>query len=879
MEEERKFPDYEAKWQKFWDTRKQAPSSGTEPKSDREFYVLSMFPYPSGKLHFGHALPYTLTDAMARYLRMRGYNVLNPTGWDAFGLPAENAAIKEKAHPAKFTYEHIEQMRAQKHAFGYSFDWDREVFTCRPDYYKWTQWIFLQMLEKGVAYRKKARVNWCTQCHTVLANEQVETVVKDGDEFQACFRCESRVIPKEIDAWFLRITDYADRLLEGLDRLGDKWPEKVATQQRYWIGRSEGVNIDFTAKLKEQHKLTVFTTRADTVFGVTYVALAPEHPLVEQIIAQSDEKQAKHLREFVKETLGMSEQDRAGDAEKEGVNTGFKAVNPLSGEEVPIFVANYVLMYGTGAVMAVPAHDERDHEFAGEYRLPVKQVIEAANDDQVDIKEEAYTAPGKLINSGKYSGMASAEAIKKIAADLKAAGHGNTKVNYKLRDWGISRQRYWGCPIPVVHCAVCGIVPVPESELPVKLPDDVDFLPTGQSPLTLHPDFQKTKCPKCGRGDARRDMDTMDTFVDSSWYYLRYTDAKNAEKIFDRAKAHHWAPVDLYIGGREHAILHLIYARFYCKFLNEIGLIDFDEPFSRLFAHGLIQGESIRVVNEHMNRYVSAEEFAKLKKEGKATDKDITRRIEKMSKSKKNGADPTELMAQYGADATRLAILFLGPADADSVWDPNGMKGPYGFLKRWHDTVLQYAPLVEDLGPAPAGTVYSQPAKVLRAGAHTLIDKVTGEFEGRYAFNTAIAAGMSLLNDIHSFARGFDKPESMDAASRHALREAFEAMVQTLSPFVPHTAEELNQALGNESSVFDRPWPKADREAMKLDTIELPVQVNGKVRGTITLPSSADKATMEKLALENPNVQKFVEGKAIQKLIVVPGRIVNIVAK
>lgn len=879
MEDERKFPDYEAKWQKFWDARKKATSQSTEPKSDREFYVLSMFPYPSGKLHFGHALPYTLTDAMARYLRMRGYNVLNPTGWDAFGLPAENAAIENKIHPSKFTYDNIDAMRKQKHAFGYSFDWDREVFTCRPDYYKWTQWIFLQMLEKGVAYRKKARVNWCTQCHTVLANEQVETVVKDGDEFQACFRCESRVIPKEIDAWFLRITAYADRLLDGLDKLGDQWPERVATQQRYWIGRSEGVNIDFTANLAKPQKLTVFTTRADTVFGVTYVALAPEHPLVEQIIAQSDARQAARLREFVKETLGMSEQDRAGEAEKEGVNTGFKAVNPLSGEEVPIFVANYVLMYGTGAVMAVPAHDERDHEFASDYRLPVKQVIQQPGGTEVDVKQAAFTGHGKLVNSGRYDGQTTEQAIRQIAADLKAAGKGGPQVNYKLRDWGISRQRYWGCPIPVVHCTACGIVPVPEAELPVTLPGDVDFLPTGQSPLTLHPDFQRTKCPKCGREDARRDMDTMDTFVDSSWYYLRYTDPQNAERIFDRAKAHHWAPVDLYIGGREHAILHLIYARFYTRFLHDIGLIDFEEPFQRLYAHGLIQGESIRVVNEHMNRYVSQEEFARLKKEGKAKDSDITRRIEKMSKSKKNGADPTELMNQYGADATRLAILFLGPGDADSVWDPNGMKGPYGFLRRWYDTVLQYAPLVEDLPELPAGTAYSQAAKALRAGAHGLIDKVSREFEGRYAFNTAIAAGMALLNDIHTYMRGFADPLTADLPSRHALREAFDAMVQTLSPFVPHTAEELNQALGNEGSVFDRPWPKADPAAMKLDEIELPVQVNGKVRGTIRLPAEADKATMEKLALDNDNVKKFVDGKTIQKLIVVPGRIINVVAK
>ena len=898
MTEERTFPDFERKWQQRWDAARQAPSSATAPKGDDDFYVLSMFPYPSGRLHFGHALPYTLTDSMARYLRMNGKSVLNPMGWDGFGLPAENAAIQNKTHPGVFTYENIAAMRKQMHAFGYSFDWDRELFTCKPDYYKWTQWIFLQMLEKGVAYRKTARVNWCTQCNTVLANEQVQTLVKDGDEFQACERCESRVIPKELPAWYLRITDYADRLLDGLDKLGDDWPERVSSQQRYWIGRSQGVNIDFTAKLGDSQPLTVFTTRADTVFGVTFVALAPEHPLVEQIIAQSDEKQARRLREFVKEVLTMTEQDRAGGAEKEGINTGFKAVNPLNGEEVPIFVANYVLMYGTGAVMAVPAHDERDHEFAAEYKLPLKQVIEprpireaddglskrmrfddghgrgAAEGGNADIKQEAFTEPGILINSGKYDGLATPEAIAKIAADLAAEGKGGPQVNYKLRDWGISRQRYWGCPIPVIHCGACGIVPVPEQDLPVTLPDDVDFLPTGQSPLTLHPDFQHVKCPKCG-GDARRDTDTMDTFVDSSWYFLRYTDSHNSEQIFDKGKCAHWAPVDLYIGGREHAIMHLIYARFYTRFLHDIGLIDFEEPFKRLYAHGLIQGESIRVVNEHMNRYVSHEEFTKLKKEGRASDEDITRRIEKMSKSKKNGADPTALMEQFGADATRLAILFLGPGDADSAWDANGMKGPYSFLRRWYDAVLQYAPKIEDLPEAPAGLEYSPAAKALRAAAHSLIDKVTREFEGRYAFNTAIAQGMALLNDISAFARG----GLGDDASRYALREAFEAMVVTLAPFVPHTAEELNEALGHTESVFSRKWPQADPAAMQLDEVEIPVQVNGKVRGTIMLPREADKAAMEKLAMENENVQKFVDGKQITKLIAVPGRIVNIVAK
>ncbi len=891
MEDERRFPDFEAKWQQRWQQQRKAASSATTAKPADNFYLLSMFPYPSGKLHFGHALPYTVTDAMARYLRMRGKNVLNPMGWDAFGLPAENAAVEavrrgqKNVTPAKLTNESINYMRKQMDSFGYSFDWDRELYTCREDYYKWTQWIFLQMLKHDVAYRKHARVNWCPDCKTTLANEQVETHVKNGEEYQACFRCGSPVQPREIPAWFLRITKYADRLLEGIDSLGEQWPERVTSQQKFWIGRSEGVEIDFTAKLTDaQHKLTVFTTRADTAFGVTFVALAPEHPLVQKIIEQSDEKAARRLREFVKEVLMMPEQDRAGDAEKEGIKTAFKAINPLNGEEVPIFVANYVLMYGTGAVMAVPAHDERDHEFAGEYKLPRKQVIEPANDeDEIDIDDTAYTAHGHLINSGPYDGLTTDDAIKRIAADLAAKKAGGTKVNYKIRDWGISRQRYWGCPIPVIHCTDCGIVPVPEADLPVKLPDDIDFLPTGQSPLTLHPDFQRTKCPQCGRDDAKRDTDTMDTFVDSSWYFLRYTDPRNAQAIFDKAKLHHWAPVDLYIGGREHAILHLIYARFFTLFLHDLGLCEFREPFKRMYAHGLIQGESRRVVTDDMDRYVTEDELATLMKAGKVSTDQVYRRIEKMSKSKLNGADPTELAAEYGADALRLTILFLGPVDADSVWDSNGIKGPYNFLRRWHDTVLSMAPLVEGLPPMQGA--HNAAAKRLRHGTHTLIDRATTEFEGRWAYNTVIARGMELVNEIRAFVTAeklegqVKGPDDPTLGSRHALAEAFNILCRTLAPFAPHTAEELWEALGNSTSVLSASWPQVDRAAMQLDEIELPVQVNGKVRGTITLPREADKPTMEKLALENDNVKKFVDGKAIQKLIVVPGKIINIVAK
>ncbi len=914
MSEDRRFPDYEAKWQAAWAESRNRKASEVHSKGDKDFYVLSMFPYPSGRLHFGHALPYTLTDAIARYKRMNGYNVLNPMGWDAFGLPAENAAIEavrrgeKNVHPARMTYDSIATMRSQMNAFGYSFDWEREVYTCKPDYYKWTQWLFLKMHERGVAYRKKARVNWCPDCKTTLANEQVETRVKDGDEYQACFRCGSAVEPREIDAWFLGITRYADRLLQGLQDLAQHWPELVTSQQRNWIGRSEGVNIDFAIELRagasgsgplkppapegtessgvQREKLPVFTTRADTAFGVTFLAIAPEHPLVDKILKLVDTRTHKRLVDFVKETLNMTEQDRASGDEKEGVATGMFAVNPLNGDKVPVFVANYVLMYGTGAVMAVPAHDERDHEFAREYRLPMKQVVAPApgSEEQVDLKAQAFTAPGVLIDSGAFTGLPSAEAMARIGADLKARSAGGPVVNYKLRDWGVSRQRYWGCPIPMIHCPQCGVVPVPEKDLPVTLPDDVDFLPTGRSPLTLHPSFQHVKCPACG-AEARRDTDTMDTFVDSSWYFLRYTDAHNAKAIFDPQKAARWMPVDLYVGGREHAILHLIYARFFNMFLHDLGLVQAPEPFSRMYAHGLIQGESRRVVTDEMDRYVTEEELKRLLDTGKATPEDVVRRIEKMSKSKLNGADPTQLVAQYGADAVRLTILFMGPAESDSVWEKDAIKGPYHFLRRWHDLALSSAPLVEDLPEMGPECRMNAAATKLRFASHSLIEKARTEFEGRFALNTVIAKAMELVNDMRAFiaAENLAGPcknaSDPSLASRWTLAECFDILARTMAPFVPHTAEEVWHALGGKQSVLDTPWPAADPAALVLDEVEMPVQVNGKLRGTIKLPAKADKATMEKLALENENVKKFVEGKAIQKLIVVPGKIVNVVAK
>lgn len=867
------FPNYEAKWQQRWKQRDRTTTG--DP-----YYLLSMFPYPSGKLHFGHALPYTLTDSMARYQRMRGRAVMNPMGWDAFGLPAENAAIERNIHPRISTMENIDTMRAQMDAFGYDFDWEREVFTCREDYYKWTQWIFTKMLDKGVAYRKNARINWCPHDKTVLANEQVETHIKDGEEYSACFRCGTKVEPRDINAWFLRITDYADRLLDGLDKLGDDWPERVTSQQRYWIGRSEGVEIAFSTTIGDAtHALPVFTTRADTVFGVTFVALAVEHPLVATILKHADDATAKRLHEFIAEVESLSEIERSAGNDKQGVDTGFKVVNPLNGEESPLYLANYVLMYGTGAVMAVPAHDERDHQFAQDFKMPIKQVIEPSDGGEIDLSNEAFTGRGVLVNSGDYTGMTSDDAIAKIAADLEAQDKGGTKVNYKLRDWGVSRQRYWGCPIPVIHCEDCGIVPVPESDLPVKLPEDVDFLPTGQSPLTLHPDFQRTTCPKCGREDAKRDTDTMDTFVDSSWYFLRYTDPNNAQAIFDEAKVKEWAPVDMYIGGREHAILHLIYARFFTHFLHDIGLIDFEEPFTKMYAHGLIQGESMRVINANMTRYVDRKELDELVASGEAKESDVTRRIEKMSKSKKNGADVTALVDEYGADAVRLTILFLGPGDADSVWDPNGIKGPSGFLKRWFDTTMQYRDIVEGVG-GTEGVEFGKEAKVLRASVHGLIDKVTNEFEGRYAFNTAIAKGMELVNDVRQFVKDRNvTKDSDDVGDRAALAEALRTLVTVLAPFAPHTGEELWEALGGTGSVFEQHWPEADSTAMQLDTIEIPVTVNGKVRATITVGRDADKASLEASALADENVKRAIGDNPVRKVIAVPGRIVNVVAK
>lgn len=881
-EEENRFPIFEAHWQSEWAKNRRPASNDTGPKGDKDFYVLSMFPYPSGKLHFGHALPYTLTDSIARYKRMNGFNVMNPMGWDAFGLPAENAAIKTGTHPAESTAGHIKDMRQQMDDFGYDFDWDREVFTCRADYYKWTQWLFLQMLKEGVAYRKMAKINWCPHDQTVLANEQVETHVKNGEEYQACFRCGTKVEPRNINSWFLKITDFADDLLAGLDDLGDDWPSKVVTQQRNWIGRSEGVEIDFASEIGD---IRVFTTRADTTCGVTYLAFAPEHPLVAEVLTKVEPAVADKIKEFAKEVATLSEIERSGGEDKDGINTGLTATNPLNGEQVPIFIASYVLMYGTGAVMAVPAHDERDFDFAKQYKLPAKQVIEATDDTEVDTSSAAFTGHGKLIDSADYTGLATSEAISKIASDLAAKDKGGLKVNFKIRDWGISRQRYWGCPIPVVHCPDCDIVPVPEDQLPIKLPSDVDFMPTGQSPLTLHPDFNKTTCPKCGREDAKRDTDTMDTFVDSSWYYLRFPDSHNSEQVFDKGKVAHWGPVDLYVGGREHAILHLIYARFWNRFCKKIGLVDFAEPFAKLYAHGLIQGESRRVVTDNMDRYVSEDELKEMQADGSVKEDQVLRRIEKMSKSKLNGADVTALVQEYGADAVRLTILFIGPSNADSVWEPTGIKGPYGFLRRWYELALGSSPLIENLPELPTNAVFNDNAKKLRMISHGLVDKVTGEFESRFAFNTAIAHAMTLVNEIKTFisaeklegqVSGADDPT---LSSRFVLREAFEFLVLTMSPFTPHTSEELHKALGHDSSVFEREWPVADKSLMVLDEIQIPVTVNGKVRAQIRVAKDADKQTLEEIALANEDVIKWVGDKPVRKIITVPGRIVNVVAK
>ena len=812
----------EKKWQKIWEDTK-AFETHSDPNK-KKYYVLEMFPYPSGNLHMGHVRNYSIGDVVARFKAMQGFNVIHPMGFDAFGMPAENAAIKHGIPPAKWTYENMDNMTRQQKELGLSYDWDRQVFTCREDYYKQTQKLFELFYERGLAYKKEAKVNWCESCHTVLANEQVE----EG----RCWRCKNDVVKKDLSQWFLKITDYADRLLADLDHMPG-WPERVKTMQRNWIGRSTGTQFSFKVEGSDD-QIPVYTTRVDTVYGVTYMVLAPEHPLVAKLIEGNPEK-AK-LEAFIEEMRNENDIVRtAEDAPKLGMFTGSYAIHPLTGERVPIWIANYVLYeYGTGAVMAVPTHDQRDWDFAKKYSLPMKVVVQnKAGNLTLEEMDKAYDADGVLVNSGEFDGLKSGEAREAITHKFEDMGIGQGKVNYRLRDWLISRQRYWGCPIPIIHCPHCGNVLVPEKDLPVRLPEDVNFVAGATSPLETSESFLHCQCPKCG-ADATRETDTMDTFIDSSWYYLRYTDPHNDTEPFAKDKVNYWAPVDQYIGGIEHAILHLLYSRFFMKVLQDAGMVDYAEPFTNLLCQGMV-----------------------LKDGGK------------MSKSVGNVVSPEEIVGKYGADTARLFILFAAPPEKDLEWSDQGVEGSYRFLKRVWTIVGTY----QDLAKENKGSLSSEET-ALRRKLHQTIKKVTEDLDGKFAFNTAISAVMELVNDMYRFA------DAHEAIEESLAKELGRNLLILLAPFVPHMTEELWQDMGEkEESVHAASWPSYDESALVVDEVELAVQVNGKVRATIAVPVAMDKDEIAEKAKALPEVAKFTEGKTIVKVIVVPKRIVNIVVK
>lgn len=812
----------EKKWQKIWEDTK-AFETHSDP-SKKKYYVLEMFPYPSGNLHMGHVRNYSIGDVVARFKKMQGFNVIHPMGFDAFGMPAENAAIKHGIPPADWTYSNIDNMTRQQKELGLSYDWDRKVLTCREDYYKHTQKLFEIFYKRGLAYKKEAKVNWCDTCHTVLANEQVE----EG----RCWRCKNPVVKKDLSQWFLKITDYADRLLADLDHMPG-WPERVKTMQRNWIGRSTGTQFSFKVENMDD-TIPVYTTRVDTVYGVTYMVLAPEHPLVEKLIANNPEKDK--LEAFITEMRNQNDIVRtAEDAPKLGMFTGSYAIHPLTGERVPIWIANYVLYeYGTGAVMAVPTHDERDFEFAKKYHLPMKLVVQnKAHDLKLEDMDKAYDADGYLVNSGEFDGLTSKEGREAITKKFEDMGIGKGKVNYRLRDWLISRQRYWGCPIPIIHCPHCGNVLVPEKDLPVKLPTDVNFVAGATSPLETSETFLHVKCPQCG-ADATRETDTMDTFIDSSWYFLRYCDPHNEKEPFDKNKANYWMPVDQYIGGIEHAILHLLYSRFFMKVLQDEGMVDYPEPFTNLLCQGMV-----------------------LKDGGK------------MSKSVGNVVSPEEIVGKYGADTARLFILFAAPPEKDLEWSDQGVEGSYRFLKRVWAITGKY----QDFTKENKGKL-SEDETALRRRLHQTISKVTEDLDGKFAFNTAISSIMELVNEMYRFA------ESHDAIEEKLAHELLRNLLILLAPFVPHITEELWQGLGEkEKSVHEASWPACDASALVVDEVELGVQVNGKVRAAITVPVAMSREEIGEKAKELPEVKKFTEGKKIVKVIVVPKRIVNIVVK
>ncbi|MGK7958961.1 leucine--tRNA ligase [Crocosphaera sp.] len=840
----------EQKWQQDW--VKQGLDKTPENSDKPKFYALSMFPYPSGNLHMGHVRNYVITDVIARLKRLQGYRVLHPMGWDAFGLPAENAAIDRNIPPADWTYKNIAQMKQQLQTLGLSIDWDREVATCSPDYYKWTQWLFLQFYQAGLAYQKEAAVNWDPIDQTVLANEQVDS---EGYSWRSGAKVERKLLRQ----WFFKITDYAEQLLTDLDKLSG-WPDRVKLMQENWIGKSVGAYLEFPIKDSDE-KIAVFTTRPDTVYGVTYVVLAPEHPLTPKVtVAQ----QKAAVDAFIEEVSNESEIERtAEDKPKRGILTGGTAINPFNGEEIPILIADYVLYeYGTGAVMGVPAHDTRDFKFATEKQLPIKVVIVPENSEDSNPKlTEAYTEPGIMVNSGDFDGMQSTEGKTAIIDYAEKQGYGKARIQYRLRDWLISRQRYWGCPIPVVHCPSCGTVPVPDADLPVKLPENVEFTGRGASPLSKMEDWINVPCPSCGE-PAKRETDTMDTFIDSSWYYLRYTDAMNDQEAFKLEKANDWMNVDQYVGGIEHAILHLLYSRFFTKVLRDRGLVNVDEPFNRLLTQGMVQAMAYK--NPKTGKYIPVDKVNPESPKDPDTGDDLEVLYEKMSKSKYNGVDPQKVLGKYGADTARMFILFKAPPEKDLEWDDADVEGQFRFLNRVWRLVNGYA---EKQPEVISNKELSKEEKVLRRAINTAIKEISEELEGDYQFNTAVSELMKLRNALN------------DAKCIYSgvYKEGIETLLILLAPFAPHIAEELWHNLGHETSIHLQTWPEVDPTALVVDEITLVIQIMGKTRGTIQVPANSSKEELEKLARESDIGKRNLDGKEVKKVIVVPGKLVNFV--
>ncbi|MEQ8384281.1 MAG: leucine--tRNA ligase [Coleofasciculus sp. A1-SPW-01] len=844
--------EIEEKWQTSWSHQN---LDQTQDKADKpKFYALSMFPYPSGNLHMGHVRNYTITDVIARKSRMQGYRVLHPMGWDAFGLPAENAAIQRGVHPAKWTYQNITQMQSELKRLGLSYDWNRELATCAPDYYKWTQWIFLQFLHAGLAYQKEAAVNWDPIDQTVLANEQVDS---EGRSWRSGAKVERKLLRQ----WFLKITDYAEQLLNDLDKL-DGWPERVKLMQANWIGKSVGAYLEFPI-IGLEEKIGVFTTRPDTVYGVTYVVLAPEHPLTPKVT--TPDRKAE-VDAFINEVTQESELERtAEDKPKRGIPTGGKAINPFTGEEIPIWIADYVLYeYGTGAVMGVPAHDARDFQFATEQQLPIKTVIVPA--DAADPKAEpkqAYTEPGVVVNSDLFNGMESISAKAEIVNYAERKGWGKARIQYRLRDWLISRQRYWGAPIPVIYCPDCGIVPVPEQELPVALPENVAMSGGRVASLSQVEGWTDVPCPTCGTA-AKRETDTMDTFIDSSWYFLRYPDANNDQQVFDSSKTSDWMPVDQYVGGIEHAILHLLYSRFFTKVLRDRGLLNFDEPFQRLLTQGMVQG--LTYMNPRTGKWIPSVEVNPSDPKDPETGETLEVSYKTMSKSKYNGVAPEAVINKYGADTARMFILFKAPPEKDLEWDDADVEGQFRFLNRVWRLVEEFVAKGTNRSTTTPNEL-SKPEKDLRRAVHTAIKEVTDDLDGEYQFNTAVSELMKLSNALGD-AKCKDSP---------VYAEGIETLILLLAPFAPHIAEELWHGIGHTDSVHLQPWCTFEPEALVADEITLVIQIMGKTRGTIQVPADSDKSALEQYARESEVAQRYITGKTVKKVIVVPGKLVNFV--